>query len=99
MLQEVQYMIYKMFKDEELSMLGFGTMRLPLQKDGNVDETQVRKMTKYAIEHGVNYFDTAFPYHNGESGNKISGTSDLYGWPSSGKNFRGTAEKMWCRVF
>ena len=60
-------MIYKMFRDEKLSMLGFGTMRLPLQEDGNVDEAQVRKMTKYAMEHGVNYFDTAFPYHNGDS--------------------------------
>ena len=60
-------MIYKEFQKEKLSMLGFGTMRLPLLEDGSVDEAQVREMTRYAIEHGVNYFDTAFPYHNGDS--------------------------------
>ena len=60
-------MIYKDFQKEKLSMLGFGTMRLPLLENGNVDEAQVREMTRYAIEHGVNYFDTAFPYHNGDS--------------------------------
>ena len=52
---------------DELSLLGFGTMRLPLKEDGTIDEPQVAEMTAYAIEHGVNYFDTAYPYHNGES--------------------------------
>lgn len=60
-------MIYNDFQDKNLSLLGFGTMRLPTDKDGKIDETQVREMTQYAIDHGVNYFDTAYPYHNGES--------------------------------
>ena len=61
-------MIYKQFQDLQLSMLGFGTMRLPLLEDGiTIDEQQVAEMTAYAIEHGVNYFDTAYPYHQGNS--------------------------------
>ena len=60
-------MIYRDFQDEKLSLLGFGTMRLPTAPDGSIDEEQVRRMTRYAIDHGVNYFDTAYPYHNGNS--------------------------------
>lgn len=60
-------MIYKKFKEKELSLLGFGTMRLPLNPDGGIDEPQVEEMVKYAIDNGVNYFDTAYPYHDGES--------------------------------
>ena len=60
-------MIYKNFKDEKLSLLGFGTMRLPLNAEGKIDEPQVEEMIKYAMDHGVNYFDTAYPYHDGES--------------------------------
>ncbi len=51
----------------ELSLLGFGCMRLPTNQDGTIDEQQVREMTRLAIEGGVNYFDTAWPYHEGES--------------------------------
>ncbi len=63
-------MIYSDFQGMKLSLLGFGTMRLPLlsgKPDGPVDEAQVEEMVKYAMEHGVNYFDTAYPYHGGES--------------------------------
>lgn len=60
-------MIYSEFQDKKLSLLGFGTMRLPSTEDDNIDEAQVKEMTRYAIDHGVNYFDTAYPYHNGES--------------------------------
>ena len=59
-------MIYKDFQDKQLSLLGFGTMRLPT-RDGVIDEAQVREMTRFAMENGVNYFDTAYPYHAGES--------------------------------
>ena len=55
------------FQGKQLSRLGFGTMRLPTNADGNIDEAQVAEMTAYAIAHGVNYFDTAYPYHGGES--------------------------------
>ncbi len=60
-------MIYKNFQDVKLSNLGFGTMRLPVLKDGSIDQAQVEAMTAYAIEHGINYFDTAYPYHDGNS--------------------------------
>ena len=60
-------MIYKNFQEEKLSLLGFGTMRLPLNSEGKIDEPQVEEMVKYAMEQGVNYFDTAYPYHDGES--------------------------------
>lgn len=61
-------MIYSDFKGLRLSKLGFGTMRLPLLDDKKtIDKEEVARMTRYAIEHGVNYFDTAFPYHGGLS--------------------------------
>ena len=61
-----------------VSILGFGCMRLPLQNgsgsgadifDPNkvINEEEARKMIQYAIDHGVNYFDTAYPYHSGKS--------------------------------
>ncbi len=59
-------MIFKTFKTKKLSMLGFGTMRLPM-KDGRIDEEEVVKMIDYAMDNGVNYFDTAYPYHEGMS--------------------------------
>lgn len=63
-------MIYRNFKDKELSLLGFGAMRLPMTEVNGekcVDEELTDKMLAYAIENGVNYFDTAYPYHGGES--------------------------------
>ena len=59
-------MIYSNFQDKKLSMLGFGAMRLPMN-DGAINEALVGEMVAYAIEHGVNYFDTAYPYHGGMS--------------------------------
>lgn len=63
-------MIYRDFQGKELPLLGFGTMRLPLISGENgapVDEHQVDAMVDYAMAHGVNYFDTAYPYHGGKS--------------------------------
>lgn len=63
-------MIYSEFQGKKLSLLGFGAMRLPLTSaaaDASVDEEQVQEMVKYAMDNGVNYFDTAYPYHGGES--------------------------------
>ncbi len=60
-------MIYTDFQGKRLSQLGFGTMRLPTLENGAIDEAQVEDMVKYAMEHGVNYFDTAYPYHGGMS--------------------------------
>lgn len=60
-------MIYSKFQDERLSLLGFGAMRLPLLADGSIDEAQTAEMVRLAFEGGVNYIDTAYPYHGGKS--------------------------------
>ncbi len=60
-------MIYRKFKDLDISMLGFGLMRLPVNEDGSVNEELTEKMVDYAMEHGVNYYDTAWPYMSGTS--------------------------------
>lgn len=62
-------MIYREFQDLKLSALGMGAMRLPVV-DGNdsvIDEAAVNEMVAHAMEHGVNYYDTAWGYHNGNS--------------------------------
>jgi len=59
-------MIYNEFNDKKLSILGLGNMRLP-SKDGHIDEEEAAKLVEYAYENGVNYFDTAYGYHSGES--------------------------------
>lgn len=54
--------------DVELSALGFGAMRLPTTADSsNVDEDEAVKMIRFALDNGVNYVDTAWPYHNEQS--------------------------------
>ena len=61
-------MQYKAFQDLKISCLGMGNMRLPLMEDGKtVDKEKTREMLTYAYEHGVNYFDTAYSYHGGQS--------------------------------
>jgi predicted aldo/keto reductase-like oxidoreductase len=52
--------------DWEVSALGFGAMRLP-KKFGRVDEEEAIRILRYGIDRGINYVDTAWPYHGGKS--------------------------------
>lgn len=62
-------MIYKPFQDLKLSALGLGAMRLPVVDgdDNKIDEAAAMQMVDYAMAHGVNYYDTAWGYHGGNS--------------------------------
>jgi predicted aldo/keto reductase-like oxidoreductase len=62
-------MIYRQFQDKKISALGMGCMRFPTI-DGDmskIDEKKTEEMFDYAIANGVNYFDTAWGYHGGQS--------------------------------
>ncbi|MBO5298514.1 MAG: aldo/keto reductase, partial [Clostridia bacterium] len=62
-------MIYSDFQDLKLSALGMGTMRLPVVdgNDANIDEAATAEMVEYAMKNGINYYDTAWGYHRGNS--------------------------------
>ncbi len=62
-------MVTKKFQDITLSALGMGTMRLPVfdGDDSKIDEAKTAEMVDYAIKNGINYFDTAWGYHSGNS--------------------------------
>lgn len=62
-------MIYRKFQNIQLSGLGLGMMRLPVVNgnDNEVDEVSALEMVDYAYQNGINYFDTAWGYHDGNS--------------------------------
>ncbi len=60
-------MIYSEFRGLKLSALGMGCMRLPVREDKTIDKEAVAQMVAYAMEKGINYYDTAWGYHNGNS--------------------------------
>ena len=62
-------MIYNDFQGKKLSALGLGMMRLPVGNNGDEDilEEETKQMIEYALSEGINYFDTAWGYHNGKS--------------------------------
>lgn len=63
-------MIYQTLGQTSLSRLGMGNMRLPVQDDRRgapIDYARAQEIIDYAIASGINYFDTAYTYHNGES--------------------------------
>lgn len=52
---------------QKVSLLGMGTMRLPVTEDGKVDRDAAISMIRHSIDEGINYVDTAYMYHDGES--------------------------------
>ena len=56
----------KKYRNLDISVIGFGCMRLP-QKDGEPDIEKTQEMVDYSMEHGINYYDTAWFYHGGKS--------------------------------
>lgn len=62
-------MEYRNWSKTELctSLLGYGCMRFPTCADGSIDEPRAEALLNAAKAAGVNYFDTAYPYHNGQS--------------------------------
>lgn len=62
-------MIYNDFQGTKLSALGMGNMRLPVLEsdDSMIDKEAAREMIAYCMESGINYYDTAYGYHGGQS--------------------------------
>lgn len=62
-------MIYRKFQDISLSGLGLGMMRLPVidGDDSRIDEAKAAEMIDFAMKNGINYYDTAWGYHSGNS--------------------------------
>lgn len=68
---------YRKKTDDKISLLGFGCMRLP-QKDGKIDREKASEMIDYAYKQGINYYDTAYMYHDGESELFVGEVLDRY---------------------
>ena len=62
-------MLYRSINNitDKVSLLGVGGMRFPTDSKGNADEAESIRMVRHAIDSGVNYVDTAYTYHDGES--------------------------------
>ena len=60
-------MICKEYRGEQLSTLGLGAMRLPTTPEGTIDKAATAEMVAVAMKSGINYYDTAWGYHNGQS--------------------------------
>lgn len=73
-------MVYKEFQNTRLSALGMGAMRLPVidGDDSRIDQAAAKQMVAYAMEHGINYYDTAWGYHSGCSESVMGGLLSKY---------------------
>ncbi len=84
-------MLYRTLATEKVSQLGFGAMRLPTL-GGKIDRPQTTKMIRSAVEAGLNYIDTAYVYHNGESESAVA-EALRDGWRN--KVFIATKSPVW----
>ncbi len=76
-------MIYKLFKDISLSRLGMGNMRLPEAEgssgpNAKIDWAKAQEIIDYAMSHGINYYDTAYIYNDGDSERFLGSTLQKY---------------------
>ncbi len=73
-------MVTKQFQNLSLSALGMGTMRLPVidGDDSRVDEEKAAEIIDYAMAHGINYYDTAWGYHGGNSETAVGNALKKY---------------------
>ena len=67
---------------DKLSVLGYGCMRLPMRMQ-SINQKLAEKQILYAMDQGVNYFDTAYPYHNGKSEPFLGKVISNNGYPES----------------
>ena len=94
-------MIYKEFKGKKLSALGMGCMRLPTYgEDKTIDEAKTSEMFDYAIKNGINYFDTAWGYHDGKSELVVGKLLEKYPRESFylASKFPGYSKETWGRA-
>ncbi len=94
-------MIYKEFKGKKLSALGMGCMRLPTYgEDKTIDEAKTAEMFDYAIKNGINYFDTAWGYHDGKSELVVGKLLEKYPRESFylASKFPGYSKETWGRA-
>jgi predicted aldo/keto reductase-like oxidoreductase len=66
------------FHGKDIPLLSLGCMRLPTDANGQIDMAHFEKMVDYAMQHGVNYFDTAYMYHKGESETAVGNVLSNY---------------------
>ncbi len=60
--QKSQQVVRRKYKGIQVPLLALGCMRLPMNKDNEIDMIELEKMVQYCMEHGANYFDTAYMY-------------------------------------
>ena len=80
-LHQEDPMVYKKHIDNlniDTSLLGYGCMRFPTGPDGRIDEPRAEALLDRAYAAGVNYFDTAYPYHGGQSEEVVGRVLDKY---------------------
>ncbi len=93
-------MIYNDFNGEKISALGLGCMRFPVKEDKSIDKEQVREMLALSMSSGINYYDTAWVYHGGESESVMGELLSEYPRESYhlATKFPGFDEKSFCNV-